>query len=101
MRMLMNVKIPHEPFNKFVRDGTVGQKIKKILEAIKPEAVYFTEQGGTRGAVVVIDMKDASQIPIFAEPWFLVFNADVEFRIAMSPDDLGKSGIDKIGTTWG
>ena len=49
MRMLMHVQLPLEPFNTAVRDGTAGQKIQRILEAIKPEAVYFTEQNGRRG----------------------------------------------------
>lgn len=44
MRMLMNVQIPHEPFNSFVRKGTAGQIMKRILEEIKPETVYSTEQ---------------------------------------------------------
>ena len=52
MRMLLNVKFPHDEFNKAVRDGTVGQKIGAILEDAKPEAVYFTEQNGQRGAIL-------------------------------------------------
>ena len=27
------------------------------------------------------------------EPWYLAFNADVEFRIAMTPEDLKKTGL--------
>ena len=61
MRMLMNVTIPHEAFNAAVKDGTVGAKLNRILEAIKPEAVYFTEQKGQRGAVLVVDLPDASE----------------------------------------
>jgi hypothetical protein len=72
MRMLLNVKFPHEEFNKVVKDGTVGQKVRHILEDIKPEAVYFTEQNGQRGAIVVINLADPSQIPAFAEPGFLL-----------------------------
>jgi hypothetical protein len=83
-----------------VRDGSAGDKLGRILEAIKPEAVYFTEQNGTRGAVLVVDMADASQIPALAEPWFLTFNADCEFRIAMTPADLKKAGLDKLGKKW-
>ncbi len=33
MRMLMHVHFPLEPFNTAVRDGSVGQKMKRILEA--------------------------------------------------------------------
>ena len=55
MRMLLNVKIPHQPFNAAVKDGTAGSKLSRILEAIKPEAVYFTEQNGQRGAVLIVE----------------------------------------------
>jgi len=100
MRMLMNVKLPTAPFNAAVQDGTVGAKLNKILTTIQPEAVYFTEQHGARGAVLVVNLPDASKIPALAEPWFLTFQAEVEFRIAMTPDDLKQSGIDGMGKTW-
>jgi hypothetical protein len=38
--------------------------------------------------------------PTFAEPWFLTFNANVEFRVVMTPDDLKKAGLDEIGKKW-
>jgi len=101
MRILMEATIPHEPFNAFVRDGTAGAKLKRILDEIKPEAVYFTDNDGKRSAVLVLEMSDASKIPALAEPWFLSFSADVRFRIVMTPADLQKSGIDQIGTRWG
>ncbi len=100
MRMLLKVKIPHEEFNKAVRDGSVGNKIRRILEDAKPEAVYFTEQNGQRGAILIINVADPSKVPSFSEPWFLAFNADVEFRIAMTPEDLQKSGLEELGKKW-
>jgi len=100
MRILLQISIPHEPFNSFVRDGTVGAKMEQILKATKPETISFTEQDGHRGAVAVVEMSEASQIPALAEPWFLAFNADVKMRIAMTPADLAKSGIDKLGKKW-
>ncbi len=101
MKMLMNVHIPHEPFNTLVRNGSVGEIIQSIIEAIKPEVLYFTEQHGTRGAVAIINVEQSSQIPFYAEPFFLNFEADVEFRIAMSPDDLGNAGLNTLGEKWG
>jgi len=98
--MLMNVKIPHQTFNAAVKDGSEGAKLGKILDTIKPEAAYFTEQNGQRGAVLIVDLPDASKIPALDEPWFLTFQADVEFRIAMTPDDLKRSGIDGMGKKW-
>jgi hypothetical protein len=100
MRMLLNVKFPNAEFNQAVRDGTVGQKVRRIFEDTKPEAVYFTEQNGQRGAILIIDLVDASKVPAFAEPWFLAFNADVEIRIVMTPDDLQKAGLEELGKKW-
>lgn len=100
MRYLLYVSLPHEPFNTYTREGTVGQKISKIVEETKPEAIYFTEQDGQRGALAVHKMTDDSQIPVLAEPWFLTFKADCKFRIAMTADDLGKAGLDSLGKKW-
>lgn len=100
MRILMNVRFPHEPFNTLVREGKSGDIIKKILDELKPESIFFTEQSGTRGAVAIVDINDPSQIPSFSEPFYLNFNADCEFRIAMSPEDLGKAGLDELGKKW-
>lgn len=100
MRMLQHVKIPHETFNAAVRDGTVGQKIRRILDDTKPEAIYFTEYGGRRGAVMIINIDEPSKVPTFAEPWFLHFNADVEFHIVMSPEDLERAGLGELGKKW-
>ena len=101
MRMLMKVIFPHEEFNAAVRDGSVGGKVGRILEQIKPEAVYFTEQDGRRGAILVVNLDTPSQVPALAEPWFLTFNADVTFRIVMSAEDLKMAGLEELGKKWG
>lgn len=100
MRMLLQVKFPHKEFNAAVREGKAGQKLNHILEETKPEAVYFTEYDGQRGAIMIVDLKDPSEIPILAEPWFLTFNADVHFHAVMSPDDLKRAGLDTLGKKW-
>ena len=100
MRMLLQVKIPHDAFNAAVRDGSAGEKLKRILEATKPEAVYFTERDGQRGAIMIVNLDDPSKVPMFAEPWFLTFNADVEFHVAMTPEDLARGGLDALGKKW-
>jgi hypothetical protein len=100
MRMLLQAKIPHEEFNAAVRDGSVERKMKQILEETKAEAVYFTEYDGRRGAIMIINIKDPAEVPRFAEPWFLSFNADVQFHIAMTPEELGRAGLEKLGKKW-
>jgi hypothetical protein len=100
MRILLNIRIPHEPFNEYVRQGTIGQIVQRILEDTEPEAVYFTEQNGTRGAVMIVDVTSPDRMPSFSEPWFLKFNADCEFRIVMSPEDLQRAGLEGLGEKW-
>ena len=100
MRFLLNVTMPHDPFNAAVRDGSAGEKLDRILKETRPESVYFTERDGHRGAILIFDLADASKIPGIAEPWFLAFHADVEFRIAMTPEDLKKAGLGDVGKKW-
>ena len=98
--MLMDVNLPLEPFNTMVKNGTAGEKIQAVLADIKPEAVYFSERGGKRGAILIVDVPDPSKIPSLAEPFFLTFNASVEFHIVMAPEDLAKAGLDDIGKKY-
>ncbi len=101
MRILMNIKMPNEPFNTLVRHGTVTGIMRSLVDNAKPEAVYFTEENGTRSVIMVVNMKDTSEVPAYAEPWFLNFDASCEMRVAMTPADLEKAGIDKIAHPGG
>jgi len=83
------------------REGTSGQKPVAILEDLNPESAYFTERGGTRCAILVVDIGDVSEIPRYAKPLFLTFNANCQFPIAMSPKDLARSSPDGLGQKWG
>ena len=40
-------------------------------------------------------------IPKMAEPWFLTFNATMEFQPVMTPEDLVKAGLEELGKSWG
>jgi len=98
--MLLTVEFPCEPFNSLVRSGKAGQIIGQIVDAIKPEAAYFTEQDGTRGAIFVVDVESPSAVPSLAEPFFLNFQAKCRLRIVMSPEELKKAGLDELGKKW-
>jgi hypothetical protein len=93
-----------ETGNAAVKDGTLGSTIEGILADLKPEAVYFlADDNGNRSGSIVFDMKDTSQIPAIAEPWFLAFNAKVSLRPVMTPQDLAKAGpsIGKAAKKYG
>jgi hypothetical protein len=89
--------------NELARKGTLGQTIQAIMEDIKPEAAYFVADEGQRTAVFVIDLKDESELPAVAEPWFLAFDADLSATPAMLAEDLAKAGpaIEAAGKKYG
>ena len=89
MRMLLRVSIPVETGNAAAKAGTLGSTVKRILDQLKPEAAYFmADDNGNRSGSIVFDMKDTSEIPAIAEPWFLAFNAKISLRPVMNPQDL-------------
>jgi len=92
MRFLLKVNIPVESGNAAAKAGKLGATIQSILAEQKPEAAYFTDDNGQRTALIFLEMKDASQIPAIAEPWFLAFNASIELHPAMVLDDLARAG---------
>jgi len=94
MRFLVKVSIPVEAGNEAARQGKLGETIGRILSELKPEAAYFIEDGGKRTGLLILKMEDAHQIPSIAEPWFLAFNAKVEFHPVMTLEDLQKAGPD-------
>src|SRR3954462_5016833 len=104
MRMLLRISIPVEAGNAAAKAGTLGSMVEKILADLKPEAAYFyADDNGQRAGSIVFDMKDTSEIPSVAEPWFLAFNAKVSFRPIMNMQDLGKAGpsIGKAAEQYG
>lgn len=104
MRMLLRVSIPVEAGNAAAKAGTLGSTIEQIVADLKPEAAYFfNDDDGQRSGSIVFDMKDTSEIPAIAEPWFLAFNAKVWLRPIMTPQDLSKGGasISKVVEQYG
>jgi hypothetical protein len=92
MRFMIKVSMPVEAGNEVAKKGKLGEIIASIVAEPKPEAAYFTEINGQRTGLIFLEMSDASQIPMIAEPWFLSLNASVEIRSVMTPDDLKKAG---------
>jgi hypothetical protein len=78
LRGVARVSIPVETGNAAISDGSLPKTIDSILADLKPEAAYFAEDNGKRTGFIYFDLKDTSQIPAVAEPWFLAFDAHIE-----------------------
>ena len=91
MRTMIKVSVPVEAGNKGITDGSLQKTISDAMERLRPEASYFFAGEGLRTAIFVADVKDPSEIPVIAEPFFLNLNASVEFTPVMNADDLKKA----------
>jgi hypothetical protein len=96
MRVMAIISMPVEPANQAIKNGTLPTLMQRTVERWKPEAMYFTTFDGHRTAYVVFDLADTSDIPPFAEPFFMELNADVQFAPVMNGDDLQK-GLSQLG----
>jgi hypothetical protein len=87
---MLKITIPVEKGNQTIADGSLPRKMQAIVGDLKPEAAYFLALEGKRTCLLFLDLADSSQIPMIAEPFFLEFNAEVEFYPVMNADDLRK-----------
>ena len=92
MRFMVQAVVPVAEANAAIKAGTFVKNIQSVLETIKPEAVYFTEIGGSRTMILIVDIPDASHIPSIGEPLYLALNASVTLSPVMTPEDLMKAG---------
>jgi hypothetical protein len=84
-------RIPVEKGNELAEAGSLDSTIQSIMEEIKPEAAYFSNIEGGRGASIVVNMDDASQIPAIAEPLLLGLGATIQVHPVMTLEDLVKA----------
>jgi hypothetical protein len=78
MRMLLKAQLDVEAANRATKDGSLAGALTGVMEQIQPEAAYFLTEHGKRTALIIFDLKDPSQIPVVAEPFFHNVNATVE-----------------------
>ncbi|MHB9860150.1 hypothetical protein [Streptomyces sp. YIM S03343] len=90
MRMLLKASMDTEKANDVIRSGKMPEMVQEVMEQLKPEAAYFTLDGGVRTAYIVFDMQDSSQMPPTAEAFFLGMNARLDMTPIMNSEDLQK-----------
>lgn len=88
MRVLLTVQMDTEKTNKAIAGKTLAQTMASMFERIKPEAAYFGAKDGMRTGFIVFDLKEASDIPSVAEPFFQELGARITFIPVMNFDDV-------------
>jgi hypothetical protein len=70
--------------------ASAQSELKEVvqLRVMAKISIPVTAFNGVRTAFMVFDMPDSSALPVFTEPLFMEFNADVEIAPVMNGDDL-------------
>ncbi len=95
MRMMLRISMAAEASSRAVKEGLIPKLVEQTTELINPEAVYFTADQGQRTAYFYFDMKDSSQMPVIAEPWFAATEARIELQPVMNASEL-RTGLDRL-----
>ncbi|MGZ8401373.1 MAG: hypothetical protein ACXWVI_08755 [Methyloceanibacter sp.] len=88
MRMMLKIKMPTEPGNRAIKDGSLPKLLEATIAKLKAEAAYFYADNGMRSAMIFFDMHDVSDIPSIVEPLFIGLGAEIELIPVMNADDL-------------
>jgi hypothetical protein len=97
MRMMMRAYIPVEAGNVAIKNGSLAQTFQQFMDTAKPEAAYFVADGGERTAYFFFDLKQASDIPVIAEPFFANLQAAIDVTPAMNIEDV-RAGLASLKT---
>ena len=95
MRVLLTAEMDTVKGNQAIKDKRLPEIMKAALGSLQPEAAYFGAKDGRRTAFIVFDLKDVSDIPKVAEPFFMELDAKIEFIPVMNFDDV-QSGLGKV-----
>ena len=95
MRMLLRIHIDATDGSAALKSGALQKAIGAFTEKFKPEAVYFSLEGGARTGFFVFDMKNSNQCPEIAEAYFDA-GCDIHLSPCMTPEDL-RAGLGAAG----
>src|SRR5215217_288701 len=68
MRFMITCRIPVEKGNELLKNGTLGPTVQSIMEDLKPEAAYFVDVDGARGAHRRRDGRSVPDPPLGGTP---------------------------------
>lgn len=92
MRFLAKVTLPVEAGNRLCRDREMNAKFETLLSDVRPESIYFGIESGQRTLFCIVNVDSGQDLPRIAEPFWLGFEASVEFTPVMTQDEFKKAG---------
>ncbi|WP_371678434.1 DUF3303 family protein [Streptomyces sp. NBC_01276] len=96
MRVMLRAHMDTAATNEGIKTGALQQAMKKLMEAVEPEAAYFGLHEGVRSCWMVFDLQDSSRLPALLDDLFTQFNAEIEVGPVMNAEDLAK-GLAAVG----
>ena len=90
MRVMMKVRIPVEAGNAAVKSGLMRDGIREFAERAKPEAMFFTLDGGVRTMYAVLEMASSADMPRLGEPLLMGLNAGIDITPCMNVEELSE-----------
>lgn len=95
MRTMLKCSLDVNVSNQALLNGTLPGIIEKLMGITKPEAAYFTADGGTRTLYVFFDMKESADMPPIGELMWINLGGKVEMQPVMNADEL-KKGLSNL-----
>jgi hypothetical protein len=95
--MLLTVQMDTEKAGQAIANGKLPEIMESAFDRLKPEAAYFGAQDGVRTGYFVFDLKQTSDIPSMAEPFFQELGAKLTITPVMDLSDV-QSGLGKYAS---
>jgi hypothetical protein len=91
MRFLISARVPTEQTNVLIKEGRFPQTFQSILEDLEPEAAYFTDVDGARGAYFIVNVDDPSELAAKTEPLLQGMGAEIQIHFVWTAEDVQKA----------
>ncbi|MFY2824167.1 hypothetical protein [Ruegeria sp. MALMAid1280] len=95
IRMMLKVQIPPEAGSKAIQEGKMGQIFSDLMQKIKPEAAYFSQEDGVRTAYFFYWVDRTYQFADIHEPLIQGLGAKVYDSYALTWDDIAEAQKDQ------
>jgi hypothetical protein len=88
MRFLISARVPTEKTNSLIQEGRFPQTFQSIMEDLQPEAAYFTDMDGARGAYFVVNVDGPTEMAHRTESLLQGLGAEIQIQFVWTAEDV-------------